>query len=123
LDFDPNTPDNIIIFNNEDFLASFEGYELNDGRKNRKDKRIRLNYPLASQRKLLKDTPELRAFNAFYNLPLSVQQYESPAAWAEVVKRKTGNVNYFQSSMYVTLGSQIRDDLDECEIKEKYGLT
>jgi hypothetical protein len=25
--------------------------------------------------------------------------------------------------MYVTLGSQIRDDLDECEIKEKYGLT
>jgi hypothetical protein len=73
LDFNPNTPDNIIILNSKDLLASIDGYELNDGRKNRKDKRIRLNYPLATQRKLLKGTPELKIFNVFYNLPLSVQ--------------------------------------------------
>jgi hypothetical protein len=73
LDFNPNSPNNIIILNNKDLLASIDGYELNDGRKNRKDKRIRLNYPLATQRKLLKGTPELKIFNAFYNLPLSEQ--------------------------------------------------
>jgi hypothetical protein len=119
LDFDPNTPDNIIILNNKHLLASIDGYELNDGRKNRKDKRIRLNYPLATQRKLLKGTPELKIFNAFYNLPLSVQrQYDFLAALAEAVKTKTGNEHYFDPSMYVILGSQICEYLDEYDIKK-----
>jgi hypothetical protein len=73
LDFDSNPPDKIIILNNKDLLASIDGYQLNDGRKDRKEKRIRLNYPLKYQRDLLKDTAELKIFNAFYNLPLSVQ--------------------------------------------------
>jgi hypothetical protein len=47
--FDPNTPDNIVNVNNKDLLASIDGYELNDGIKNRKDKRIRLNYSFKYQ--------------------------------------------------------------------------
>jgi hypothetical protein len=39
LDFDANTPDNIIILNNKDLLASIDGYEFNDGRKYRKQKK------------------------------------------------------------------------------------
>jgi hypothetical protein len=124
LDFDPRTDDNILILNNKDLPAAIDGYEYNDGKKDRKNKRIRINYPFKYQRDALKGTPELRAFNVFYNLPLSVQQqYDSPAAWAEAVKTKIGNKNYFDRSMYVVLGSEIREYLDEYKIKDTYGLT
>jgi hypothetical protein len=119
LDFDPNTFNNIIILNNKDLPAAVDGYELNGGKKDRKNKRIRTNYLFKYQRDTLKGTPELKAFNAFYNLPLSVQQqYNSPAAWAQAVKTKTGNNHYFEPSMYVILGSQIREYLDEYDIKK-----
>jgi hypothetical protein len=73
LDSDPNTPDNIVILNNKDLLDSIDGYELNDGKKHRKQKRIRLNYPFKYQRDELRGTTELKAFNTYYNLPLSIQ--------------------------------------------------
>jgi hypothetical protein len=54
LDLDPRTADNIVILNNKDLLAVVDGYELNDGRKNRKDKRIRTKNPFKYQRYVLK---------------------------------------------------------------------
>jgi hypothetical protein len=65
LNLDPRTADNIVILNNKDLLAAIDWYELNSGKNDGKQKRLRLNYPLATQRKLLKRTPELKIFNAF----------------------------------------------------------
>jgi 4-aminobutyrate aminotransferase-like enzyme len=50
-------------------------------------------------------------------------QYASPAVWVEAVIQKTGNDRYFEQNMYVTLSSQLREYLDEHEVKEIYSLT
>jgi hypothetical protein len=110
LDYDFNILNNIIILNNKDLLAFIDGSKLNYRKKNLNHTPRRLNYPFKYHRDALRGTAELKAFNAYYNLPLSLlAQNDSPVAWAETVKRKTGNPNYFQPSIYVTLESKILD--------------
>jgi hypothetical protein len=122
LDHDKRTPDNIIIYDDQNRKRIIDGYEIDSGYKKRFEQNVLNNYPNGDFK--YRRDPNFEYYRDFYNKPYNeIQRYDRDAAkWLKEDKKENNNIysNNTMENIGVIVKNVLKNVQWKIQLEDKY---